>query len=289
MGSDAEFTVVGGPEGLADNCVRFAAQLEQLWSRFRADSELSRLSAGSSVPINDLTRELFDRMRRAYQLTDGAFDPTLLREVIELGYGESMTGDDTEPVSAPSIARGSASILDVDLDQRPLTLPRGLAIDAGGIGKGFAADLICGFAQHHGARGAMASLGGDLAVWGTPPDGPDWRIDVDDATAPGTALRRIRLSAGAVATSSQVKRRFTSLHGERSHLIHPGTRGAVGEHVVAVTVIAGEGWFAEACTKPGFVWPLVDYLRWIPTVNAAALVVTADHAVHTSANWGSYE
>lgn len=289
MGSEAEFTVVGGPEGLADNCVRFAAQLEQLWSRFRADSELSRLSAGEPVDVNDLTRELFDRMRRAHQLTDGAFDPTLLREVIELGYAESMVDNPGEAVPAPATQPSNASIVDVDLSQQPVTLPRGLAVDAGGIGKGFAADLVCGFVQHHGARGVMASLGGDLAVWGTPPDGPDWRIDVDNATAPGNPLRRIRLSSGAVATSSQVKRRFTSLHGERSHLIHPQSRGPVSDDVVSVTAIAGEGWFAEACTKPGFVWSLTDYLRWIPTVNAAALVVTADGSVHTSANWGCYE
>lgn len=286
MGSDAEFTIVGGPEGLAGECVQLGARLEQLWTRFSAESELSRLSAGEAVVVDDATRALLDRMQRATALTEGAFNPTLLREVIELGYGHSLN---SSALSArPAVPAGTASIMDINIAETGLQLPRGLAVDAGGIGKGFAADLVREFAERRGARGVLASFGGDLVVWGTPPDGTDWRIDVDDATAPGTALQRIRLSAGAMTTSSQVKRRFSSLGGERSHLVHPFTRGPVADDVVAVTVIAGEGWFAEACTKPGFVWPLAEYLRWLPTVNAAALVLTADRAVHTSANWGSY-
>lgn len=286
MGSDAEVSVVGGPERLANDCLQLAAHLETLWSRFRPDSELSRLSAGETVEIDDSTRALIARMQRAAALTDGAFDPTLLREVIDLGYARSLTSEALSVAPAPAV--NAVSISAVNLSQQSVTLPRGLAIDAGGIGKGFAADLVVDFARQRGARGVMASFGGDLVVWGTPPDGDEWRIDVENIASPSSPLRRIRLTSGAVATSSQVKRRFTSLHGERSHLINPATRGAVSDDVVAVTVIAGEGWFAEACTKPGFVWSLPEYLRWTATVNAAALVVTADGAVHTSANWGSY-
>lgn len=286
MGTEATVTLVDAPDALAQSCIELGHTLDAEWSRFKPDSEISRLNAGETVSASLHTQRLIDQMRRAVALTEGAFDPTLLREVIDLGYATSLAGTGT--TIRPTTPRGDASLADVITVDGNVSLPRGLTLDSGGIGKGFAADLIIEFALANGAAGAMANVGGDVACAGQAPDGNSWRIAVEDPFNPDDSLGMVRLSAGAIATSSQLKRRFSTLKGDWSHLINPKTRHAVETEVQSVTVIAGEGWLAEAAAKPGFVWPLLEYLEWAPTVNTAALVVMADHSIHTTRNWGEY-
>ena len=80
MGSDAHVIVVGGP---ADGATRARAridELEQRWSRFIADSEISVLNrnAGQFVEVSDDTRLLIERAIEAWRISGGSFDPTVL-------------------------------------------------------------------------------------------------------------------------------------------------------------------------------------------------------------------
>ena len=286
MGSQVTVTLVGGSTTLAEECMTVGHELETLWSRFREESELSQLARGGRQRVDPRTVRLIEHMRTASVVTDGAFNPTLVREIIRLGYARSLTG--SALAVQPSRTETHQTIADVTVEGDTVTLPEGMALDAGGIGKGFAADLVVEYARERGVDGVLANFGGDIAVWGDAPDGGAWRIGVDDPFADDTHLDIIRMSTGAIATSSQRVRRFSTLTSEGSHLINPRTGSSVETEVQTVTVIAGAGWFAEACAKPGFLWPTSGFLHWIPTVNAAALVVLSDGSVQQSTNWGLY-
>lgn len=285
MGTEVTVTVVDGPKQLVETCLALAKDLEHLWTRFSDSSEISRLNAGESLRIDQSTQLLIERMAEGFQLTRGAFDPAVLREVIQLGYSSS----NDETLSAlPADSNRPPSVSDIAARDGEYRFPPGLTLDPGGIGKGLAADLVIECARQGGADGVMANFGGDIACWGTPPDGKAWRINVEDPFDTDKSLDRVRLTAGAVATSSQLKRRFVSLRGENSHLVNPYLRSPLESDIQTVTVIAGAGWLAEVCTKPGFMWPLREFFEWVPTVNAAALVVDSDHRVHRSANWKDF-
>ena len=81
-----------GPAGLADDAVAQLEALEAQWSRFRPDSEISRLNARPGVPVlvSATTFELIERAVDGWRLTAGRFDPTLLREVRAAGYDRSF-------------------------------------------------------------------------------------------------------------------------------------------------------------------------------------------------------
>ena len=92
MGSDGHLVVVGGSPGLVDLALDRIEQLEGRWSRFRPDSEISRLNAcaGQPLRVSSDTVELVERATAAWRLSGGAFDPTVLGPLLRAGYDRSF-------------------------------------------------------------------------------------------------------------------------------------------------------------------------------------------------------
>ncbi|MGH2717289.1 MAG: FAD:protein FMN transferase, partial [Actinomycetota bacterium] len=103
MGSDADVVVCGGPSGLAEVAHRRLDQLEALWSRFLAGSEVSRLNdaGGAPVEVSPETVHLVQRALEAWRVTGGAYDPTILGDVLRAGYTVSFEALRTLPASSP--------------------------------------------------------------------------------------------------------------------------------------------------------------------------------------------
>ncbi|MDJ0348900.1 FAD:protein FMN transferase [Cryobacterium sp. PH29-G1] len=289
MGGSAKITLVGASAALLDATFVLADRLEQLWSRFVNDSDISRLNwaEGRAVDVDQLTVRLIRAMQSGAELTRNDYNPTLLPDLLEAGYTTS-TVDSSRVTRLPTTARSPGDLAGIRIDGTRVLLPRGTTLDAGGIGKGLAADLVCGLAMSEGARGALAEIGGDIVVCGEGTDGQAWRLGVEDPFDPAGHCDVVRLGTGALATSSQRKRRFKTAAGERHHLLDPRTRTSATTGIQTVSVIATTGARAECLTKPGFLRPTADYLAWLPTVGAAGLVVHQTGAVATSANWSLY-
>lgn len=266
------------------------AQLEQLWSRFLPDSDLSRLTAAEGRPtaVHPDTVVLLTAMRGVWHETDGDFDPTLLPALVAGGYARSVI-DGARVTALPPLARDRADLDAMRLDGEMVTLPAGTALDAGGIGKGLAADLIADELIDLGVAGCLIEVGGDVRVRGTAPDSVAWRVRVEDPFEAAGTRCIVRLGDGGIATSSQRKRRWIGAGGtDAHHLIDPVTLRSARTRVQTVTVIAATASRAEALTKPGFLRPLDDYLEWLPARGAAALTIDADGVERTTANWSDY-
>ncbi|AXY49696.1 ApbE family lipoprotein [Rhodococcus ruber] len=290
MGGTAAITVVGGPAGLADRCFARLAELEQAWSRFLDTSDIWRLNwaQGRPVRVRPDTVHLVTELVRAWAMTDGAFDPTILPQLVAAGYAGSCT-DPTRRTTLPDTATWPAAVSEIDIDGLDVRLPRGTTLDPGGLGKGLAADMLSEFALDHGADGVLAEVGGDLVVAGAPPDEGAWTVGIEDPFTPGGLLTVVRLAGGAVATSSRLVRVWTGSYGPAHHLIDPATGVNARTSTVTATVVAGTGARAEALTKLAFT-PQPDRLvRRAPHLGAVALVLTADRQQHRSVNWSEFE
>lgn len=275
---------------LLERAEQFGARLEQHWSRFLADSDLNRLTdaAGAPVTVAAETITLLEAMREGWRETDHDFDPTLLPAVVAEGYGRSML-DPTRSTRLPVSARSRTDLEAMRLAGDTVTLPSGTALDPGGIGKGLAADLIANELIAAGARGCLVEIGGDVRVAGEAPDGIAWRIAMQDPFVPTAVRTTIRLPDGGIATSSQRIRRWMSEAGtDAHHLIDPQTQRSAITSIQTVTVIAATAARAEVLTKPGFLRPVDEYLAWIPTRGAAALLIDADGGERTTPNWSDY-
>jgi FAD:protein FMN transferase len=203
------------------------AALDRQASRFRSDSELGWLHAagGGTFLLSGGLAEAVEVALAAARWTGGLTDPTVGDALVWLGYDRDFAdiGTDGELLGAAVPAAGWHK---VRLDGPLLRLPRGIRLDLGATAKGLGADraVRAGMVAGGPHGGVLVSLGGDIAVAGTPPrDG--WPVTVAEEPAPDGAPRGqlIRLRAGAVATSSVTVRKWrrggTALH----HIVDPRT------------------------------------------------------------------
>ncbi len=281
MGTTAHVMVVDGPETLADRAVARLEELESRWSRFRPDSELTRLNERAGVPVvvSPTTFELVERAVEGRRITAGRFDPTLLDAVRAAGYDRSfeLVAAGTVPPSTGSSGPGRpAGTIHLDRVARTVTLGPGVAFDPGGIGKGLAADLVVEDLLAGGAGGAMANVGGDLRADGRGPEG-GWVVAVTDPTDPGQVVDTLAIAAGAVASTWRTRRAWTAADGSpRHHLIEPTTGRPAESGLAGVTVVGGRGWQVEVLAKAAFLAGPVDGADVLADHGVAGLLVTDD-------------
>jgi thiamine biosynthesis lipoprotein len=276
MASEAHVIVVGAPVGFAHDARGQLDHLEQRWSRFLPDSDVTRLNnaAGLPVEVDDDTLTLFDTMIDAWHLTGGRYDPTVLPALVAAGYGVSIEDRDRVTILPSGDLRvGGVAGVAIDHDRRTITMPAGVVVDAGGIGKGLAADLAVARLLDAGADGALVSIGGDMAMAGTPPSADGWLIDVEHADRAHGGLCTLAVSGGGVATSSTRSRTWDLDGHPRHHLIDSGSAAQSTTDLAAVTVIARSGWLAEAHATAALLSGTVGVLDYLDRHDLSGLAV----------------
>jgi thiamine biosynthesis lipoprotein len=218
-------------------------RLERMLSRFRPDSELSRLNRERELEASAELVELIELALEARAATGGRFDPTLHDALVAAGYDRTfaeLPPDASGGGAAPPVGGGR-----VALDGRRIELGPGASLDLGGIAKGYAADRCAALLAPLGP--ALVNAGGDLAVSAPRSDGP-WPVGVD---VPQGQLT-LALSGGGLATSGRDRRRWRRGCEERHHLIDPATRRPAEGCPLAITVSAASATAAEVIAKALF-------------------------------------
>ena len=271
-----------------------AAEIEacdRACSRFRADSELSRLNAGAGrhVPVSDRLLDDLDAAIRAAELTDGLVDPTVGRALVTLGYDR-----DFALVGAGGIA-GAPELtlvpvpgwqaLQIDRRRRRARVPAGVVVDLGAVAKARCADLAAEAAAEAAGCGVLVSLGGDLALGGPVPAG-GWRIRVtDDAggdlDAPG---QTVALTTGALATSSVTVRTWSRGGATMHHLIDPRTGGPAPVVWRTVSVTAATCEDANIASTASVVLG-ESAPAWLAARGLCARLVAVDGTLHLVGGW----
>jgi FAD:protein FMN transferase len=283
MGTEAELLVVdSSAEALAHAGARLAG-LEARWSRFQPDSEISALNRAGGRPVV-LSPETFTLVALAvlgWRATGGRFDPTVLDALEAAGYDRSFEQvQNLQAAATPSSSGPTPGLgaIVLDAEAGTVTLPAGTRFDPGGIGKGYAADLLCAELRAGGAAGVCVNIGGDLRVSGTPSGGGPWVVAVPHPH--GGQAGVLELTEGAVATSSPARRAWRRGGRLQHHLIDPRTGQPARTGILQVSVLAGEAWQAEVVAKAAFLAGLPDALDVAVRSGAQALVVDEDGGVH---------
>jgi len=286
MGSTVHVIVVGGSLRLLDMAREFVEALESRWSRFRATSEVSRLNdaGGRSLRVSPETLGLVQRALEGARVTGGLYDPTVLGDVIRAGYDRSFGRLEPDAGDGSSHLRSGYEAIDVDGSESTVTMPVGVGFDPGGIGKGYAADLLAAQLLSQGAVGACANVGGDLRVAGVAPDGPSWPISLDHPLDP-TRAEVVFVRDGAVATSTRTRRAWGRAGDRRHHLIDPASGRPVWNGVASTTVVAAEAWQAEVMAKATFVAGIAEGLHLLAATGTDGLLIDDEGSVYPSAGF----
>jgi thiamine biosynthesis lipoprotein len=262
---------------LADAVVRQFASIETRFSRFRAESELSRLNASHGPVV--VSTELFQAIERArgyWELTDGWFDFTIGRALRDAGYDRDFAPgvlDRTTPADKP--ARASVTSADIRLDRasRTIELPPGMLLDCGGFVKGWAVDEAIGCLP----KVAAVDAGGDAFLSGAGLDRQGWRVYVEDPWHPGRPIVAFRARDTAVATSGANRRKWQIGGRAAHHLIDPRTAEPAVSDLVQVTVLAPRAELADVLAKTVFLRGRRDGARFLEGfADVAAVLVAAN-------------
>jgi thiamine biosynthesis lipoprotein len=263
MGSDVRIVVgppvragVLSPPEAADAVEGLLREYDATLSRFRPDSELSRLNVDPRevVPASALLRAAVHAALEAAELSGGLVDPALLDGVEAAGYRGSFEPgrrlDLRRALREASGARRAAHpdprarwrFISVDDVAGTVTRPVGLRLDTGGTGKGHAADLAAELLD--GYAFWMVDCGGDVRVGG---DGGSARVVNIADPFTGDVLEGLSMRQGAAATSALRARIWRGPTGEVAHhLIDPSIGRPILTGLIAVTALAPTAVRAEA-------------------------------------------
>ena len=242
--SDIEATVIAAIHRLED--------LESRWSRFRADSEISKLNAacGEPVEVSAITADLIGRAMYARERSDGRFNPLMLHQLLDLGYDTTHEKlDQTNAPCSSSATEHPATTEPILLSGSSVRLPSGVSFDPGGVGKGLAADIVAEDLIDAGSRWAVISLGGDIRFAGDALHATGISTNIDDPRTDGAAWGNVKIHGGALASSSTVSRRWRTVDGVHHHLLDPTTGRPAVSARIAATVFAEEAWWADVVAK----------------------------------------
>jgi thiamine biosynthesis lipoprotein len=277
----------GALEEAVHIATRRVAALDLACSRFRDDSELSRVNqgGGGTFAVSPLLFNALEAAVRAASATDGLVDPTVGASLRALGWDRDFARVVIRPDAHERFAFVPAAgwrSIHLDAATRRVHIPAGVEVDLGATAKAFAADRIA--AQISASTGArvLVSLGGDIAVRGTPPGG--WSVLVTDDHRRGTSGQVVAITAGGLATSSTSVRRWRRGGRELHHIVDPTTGAPVREHWRTVSVAAATCLDANTASTAAILRG-PDAPAWLEARKLPARLVAADGAVVHVAGW----
>jgi thiamine biosynthesis lipoprotein len=215
-----------------------AQRVERAFSRYRTDNIVHRINGagGRPVEVDEETAQLIDYAAACHEMSDGMFDITsgVLRRVWRFDGGDRVPSE-----AAVSEVLAQVGWNRVTWKDRALTMPAGMEIDLGGVGKEYAVDRAATLVAAAIGAPFLVNFGGDLFASGPRRGGRAWGVGLDDPERTGQgALYRIDLPRGGLATSGDA-RRFVMHQGLRlGHILNPKTGWPIEGAPRSVTVVA---------------------------------------------------
>jgi thiamine biosynthesis lipoprotein len=253
---------------------------EAKYSRFRADSLVSRINAAAGqtpVAIDPEMEGLLKLCDMLHFMTHGVLDPTALPLIRLWNYKA-----DTPRIPADAeiaAARALVGWRKVQVTPGRVFLPeRGMALDFGGFGKEYAVDFVAQLAVDHGIPCALVDFGHDLRAIGAPPGRPAWHIGLEDPNKPGSAAGSIGVAGKGVASSGDYLRGFTVGGKRYGHIIDPRTGWPVANGCRQATVVASTCLQAGVLSTTAFVLGATQGIELIQGSAGAEGLILTDRA-----------
>lgn len=227
--------------------------LEKMWSATDENSEVYAInnSGGKTVPVSKETEALIEYALEISEATDGALNITLYPVLKAWGFttGEYRVPSDDE-IAALLENTGCEK---VRLDSGSVTIPEGMQLDLGAVGKGYAGDIAVSILKERGVNSALLDLGGNIQAIGSKPDGTPWRVGLRNPFD-GGSLAMLEVSDCAVITSGGYERYFTDENGSTyCHILDPENGRPAESGLASATIIGSKGRLCDGLSTAVFV------------------------------------
>lgn len=249
-------------------------RLEATLSRTIDTSDISRLNAGAAVSVQQETRELLLRALALADETGGTFDMTVAPLVTLWGITSDAPHVPTQEEIDALLPLVGSDHVHMDTE---VTLDEGCAVDLGGIAKGYASGQVAHILRAYDVTSAVVSLGGNVYVCGSRPDGAPWNVGIQDPSGTGYAAT-VALTDCFAVTSGGYQRYFVAEDGTvYQHILDPRTGCPADSDLLSVTVISDDGTAADAYSTALYVMGEQEAVSFWRTHGGFDLIlITAD-------------
>lgn len=219
-------------------------RIEQKFSRYLSDNIIHQInnSLGAPVEVDEETAGLLEFAGHLHKVSNGRFDITsgVLRRLWRFDGGENIPSRKQAKALLPLVGWDK-----ITWDNPVVTVPEGMEIDLGGLGKEYAVDRVAAMLAERTKAAFLVNFGGDLRALGERRDGRSWDIGVERPGYENQASLELHLKQGALATSGDASRFIMSGGVRYPHIVNPRTAWPVMKAPRSVTVLA------DTCTEAG--------------------------------------
>jgi len=251
------------PSGLIESCLTEMQSLDTIWAYEGAASDIYKLEQNAGVTSALIDARTFKMLAKGLEIEDataGCFNLKLGAVTKLWGFhsGNPHIPDSLEITAILGTEQGSMFFA----GNSCLLGKPGMALDIGGIGKGFAVDLAVERLLREGIKAGIVAAAGDLKVFGLPEKGQPWKIGVQHPRNPEAFYAILSIDDGAVSTSGDYQQYFEEGGKRYHHIIDPKT-GYPADKCVSATVWAKECIEADALATALFVMGPAEGMKWL--------------------------
>ncbi|MBQ3281209.1 MAG: FAD:protein FMN transferase [Eubacterium sp.] len=231
-------------------------EIRRLDAMLSAESEESEISGLNKAGKKQVSEETFGLIKRAAEIgedTGGAFDITIYPVMQAWGFaGQNYRVPEKAELEE---LLEHVDVRGIKLDEDDLTVSLGddMAIDLGGIAKGYTSDRIIAIMKESGVEHALVNLGGNVQVLGHKPDGSEWRVAITDPEDEANYVGGVSVSDKAVITSGGYQRFFESGGEKYFHIIDPSDGYPARNGLISVTIVSEDGTLADGLSTSLFI------------------------------------
>ncbi len=209
-------------------------------STYMPTSDISKINKGdSTVVIDDLFLEVFQKSKRIYKETNGYFDPTVCSLVNAWGFGYKREKRDLDSIQVRELMN-QVGLDKVTLKGRNIQkkFPEA-CLDFNSIAKGYGIDVVGRFLESKNVENYLVEIGGEIRARGKNSRNKNWKVAIDDPNDDGTrsVSRFIELSNQSMASSGNYRKFRVGANGQKYvHTINPKTGFATESNLLSATV-----------------------------------------------------
>ena len=281
MGSPFTIVLWHADTSVAKSIIKDAFQLvdslNMVFSDYDPQAEvyaISHAEAGVVINCSQAMMDLLLLSRKATQKSYGSFDETM--GALTSAWRDWRSNKIFPAEEAVALLKASTGnhLLQIDSMQSQITkLDAKMALDFGGIAKGYIAGQVMLFCKKNDASIVLVDAGGDIVCGAAPPGQKGWRIGVNMPQSDELYPQLIQLENKAVATSGDMYQGFEHNGKWYSHIIDPRT-GYGSTHRRNVTVIAADGATADWLATAISILPVKRIKALAKKMNAEWLIAT---------------
>lgn len=259
-------------------------RIDHQMSRYREDSELSRVNreaASGPVEVSDSLFTVLQQALRISELSNGAFDISFGSVGYLYDYRAKRQPSDDEIAAGLARVNYKSVVLDPGANTVRF-LDEGIRLDVGGIAKGYAVDRGIDILKSFGIRYARLSAGGDLRLLGDK-RGKPWIVGIRDPRSETRNAMVLPLTDVAVSTSGDYERFFFDDNNERIHHILSPATGRPAKGVQSVTILGDDAMTTDGLSTAVFVLGAAKGLEMVNRLEGIdAIIIDEQRQVHYS-------